>query len=56
MNTNRLLHLIKDLARIENDLNSVVDEICGIVSVDIKNEINETLITDGTFEAGKDNV
>ena len=59
MNTNRLLHLIKDLAVkqgaariIQQEINVIVDEIMTMtVSIDesirINNEIKETLITGG---------
>lgn len=56
MNTNRLLHLLKDLARVEKELNAIVDEIQEIVSVDINERIKETLIAGGNFESGQDNV
>ena len=51
MNTNRLIHLLKDLARVERELNAIVDEIHSIVNVNINDEIKETLIT-----GGKENV
>ena len=47
MNTNRLLHLLKDLTRVEKELNAIVDEIHEIVNVNINDEIKESLITGG---------